>query len=147
MCGADREGAPAARQGSHGALETTHQVGVVAHRSALGMAEHEILVGPLRGRLVVAITFARDRREPHHFPRAAARFIGRLAPNGFLLVSPTCGRAVGGTPSCPRRDIQVLAVSGVRLSVAALPSLPSRLAPLRVVLPGGMAYWTVVDDR
>jgi hypothetical protein len=41
----------------------------------------------------------------------------------------------------------VLAVSGVRLSVAALPSLPSRLAPLRVVLPGGMPYWTVVDDR
>jgi integrase/recombinase XerD len=41
---------------------------------------------------------------------------------------------------------RVTVVSGVRLSVAAPPS-PPRFAPLRVVLPGGLAYWTVVDER
>lgn len=40
----------------------------------------------------------------------------------------------------------VVAVSGVRPSVALLPSLSGRLRPLRVVLPGGLAYWSVVDD-
>ena len=38
-------------------------------------------------------------------------------------------------------------MSGVRPSVAVLPSSIPGLAPLRVVLPGGLAYWTVVDDR
>jgi hypothetical protein len=31
--------------GARGALETTHEGGVVAHGSALGMAEHKIVVG------------------------------------------------------------------------------------------------------
>jgi site-specific recombinase XerD len=39
-----------------------------------------------------------------------------------------------------------MAVSGVRPSVALLPCLSGRLRPLRVVLHGGLAYWSVVDD-
>jgi integrase/recombinase XerD len=38
-------------------------------------------------------------------------------------------------------------VSGFRPSVAVAPSSSARLSALRVVLPGGLAYWTVVDER
>jgi integrase/recombinase XerD len=37
-------------------------------------------------------------------------------------------------------------VSGLRPSVAVAPSSSARLSALRVVLPGGLAYWTVVDE-
>lgn len=42
---------------------------------------------------------------------------------------------------------RVSRVSGVRLSVAVPPSSPAGLMPLRVVVPGGLAYWSVVDER
>jgi integrase/recombinase XerD len=38
-------------------------------------------------------------------------------------------------------------VSGVRPSVVVLPPATVRLSALRVVLPGGLAYWTVVDEN
>jgi integrase/recombinase XerD len=38
-------------------------------------------------------------------------------------------------------------VSGFRPSVAAPPPATTRLSALRVVLPGGLAYWTVVDEK
>ena len=38
-------------------------------------------------------------------------------------------------------------MSGFRPSVAVLPSSSARFSPLRVVLPGGLAYWTVVDEK
>ena len=38
-------------------------------------------------------------------------------------------------------------VSGFRPSVAVAPSSSARFSTLRVVLPGGLAYWTVVDDK
>lgn len=38
-------------------------------------------------------------------------------------------------------------MSGFRPSVAVSPSLSARLSALRVVLPGGLAYWTVVDEK
>jgi hypothetical protein len=38
-------------------------------------------------------------------------------------------------------------VSGFRPSVAVSPSSSARLSALRVLLPGGLAYWTVVDDK
>jgi integrase/recombinase XerD len=38
-------------------------------------------------------------------------------------------------------------VSGFRPSVAAPPAATIRLSALRVVLPGGLAYWTVVDEK
>ncbi len=38
-------------------------------------------------------------------------------------------------------------MSGFRPSVAVAPSSSARLSALRVVLPGGLAYWTVVDER
>ncbi len=37
-------------------------------------------------------------------------------------------------------------VSGLRLSVAAAPSSDVSFRSLRIVLPGGLAYWTVVND-
>ncbi|MGI8716051.1 MAG: hypothetical protein ACR2NR_23290 [Solirubrobacteraceae bacterium] len=37
-------------------------------------------------------------------------------------------------------------MSGLRPSVAVAPSSFARLSALRVVLPGGLAYWTVVDE-
>ena len=38
-------------------------------------------------------------------------------------------------------------MSGFRPSVAGSPSSSARLSALRVVLPGGLAYWTVVDEN
>jgi integrase/recombinase XerD len=38
-------------------------------------------------------------------------------------------------------------VSDFRPSVAVAPPSFARLSALRVVLPGGLAYWTVVDER
>jgi hypothetical protein len=38
-------------------------------------------------------------------------------------------------------------VSGFRPSVPTPPSSSARLSALRVVLPDGLAYWTVVDEN
>lgn len=94
-----------------------------------------------------------------------------LGGDGFVLVSPTWrgvsvdaavepeakargpswrivgGRAAGGTPLLSAAGHSVADVSGVRPSVAESSPAAPRRVPLRVVLPGGLAYWTVVDDR
>src|SRR5450755_2149723 len=51
------------------------------------------------------------------------------------------------TPSLVRGGPYGGGVSGFRPSVAVAPSSSARFSALRVVLPGGLAYWTVVDDK
>jgi hypothetical protein len=61
--------------GPQSALEPTHEVGVVEHGPALGMAEYQIVVGLVRRRLVVAIQFARESIR-HRTARVARRDFG-----------------------------------------------------------------------
>jgi hypothetical protein len=52
-----------------------------------------------------------------------------------------------GAPPCSSAGrLTVTLVSGPRPSVAAAPSSAVSFRSLRIMLPGGLAYWTVVDD-
>ena len=76
--------------GSQGALETTHQLGVVAHRSALGMAEHEILVGLVRRRPVCP--GSGQARRPPHAQRGATGGVWQAAAGRRRRCRPRRGR-------------------------------------------------------
>jgi len=47
-------------RGSERALESAHEVRVVEDRAALGVAEHEVVVGAVGGPLMVSVKLARD---------------------------------------------------------------------------------------
>ena len=80
MCGAGVKAHLPHAAGSQGALEATHEVGVVEHGPTLGMAEHKIVVSLVRRGLVVAIQFARE--SIRHWDRAG-RPPGSVGPSVY----------------------------------------------------------------